>query len=68
MERIPVVSSCIASVGYDPESLTLEIEFNHGAVYQHSGVPQEEYEAFMASDSKGAYYNACLKSYSYVRL
>ena len=33
MERIPVESSNLASVGYDSDSLTLEIEFNSGGIY-----------------------------------
>ncbi len=68
MERIPVASSCVVSVGYDPGTLTLEIEFTSGAVYQYTDVPQEEYDGFVKSESKGMYYNARLKSYPYVRL
>jgi hypothetical protein len=34
MDRIPVSSSSIVSIGYDPDSLTLEIEFKSGAVYR----------------------------------
>src|SRR5690606_14829070 len=34
-ERIPVVSSNIAPIGYDAEKKVLEIEFHHGAVYQY---------------------------------
>jgi hypothetical protein len=68
MERIPVVSSNIVSVRYDPEARTLDVEFKNGAVYQYADVPQEEYDGFLSSDSKGRYHNARIKSYSYVRL
>ena len=35
MERQYVSSSNIASIGYDPDNLVLEIEFLSGAVYQY---------------------------------
>ena len=43
MDRTPVSSSNLASVGYDPSTKTLEIEFNDGAVYQYDDVPESEY-------------------------
>lgn len=45
MNRLPVVSSNIASVGW--EDGTLEVEFNHGAVYQYEHVPLDV--AFMVA-------------------
>lgn len=69
MERTPVTSSNIRAIGYDPDSQTLEVEFNHGAVYQYSGVPQGEHEGMMNADSKGIYLNANIKGrYSYMKL
>ena len=40
MEREPVVSSNLVSVGYDPASETLEVEFIKTGVYQYLNVPQ----------------------------
>jgi hypothetical protein len=54
MNRQPVESSSIASVGYD--SSVLEIEFRHGAVYRYRGVPKPLFEAFMASESMGRFF------------
>jgi len=69
MERVFVSSSNIRSIGYDAESMTLEIEFNSGAVYQYQGVPQTEYDAFMNAGSKGTYFNANIKNqFPYVKL
>ena len=39
MERTPVTSTDILSIGYDTDNQTLEIEFIRGAVYQYSDVP-----------------------------
>ena len=44
MERQYVSSSNIASIGYDPDNLVLEIEFLSGAVYQYYDVPQSIYD------------------------
>ncbi|OJV34326.1 MAG: KTSC domain-containing protein [Bacteroidales bacterium 36-12] len=56
MKRIPVVSSNIASVGYDENEHILEIEFHHRAVYQYFDVPEKIYEELMSSPSLGAYF------------
>lgn len=61
MNRIPVDSSNLASVGYDAESLVLEVEFNNGRVYQYFDVPQGTYEELMSSSSKGGYLNKAIK-------
>jgi hypothetical protein len=58
MQRIPVASSSIASIGYAPRERVLELEFRQsGEVYQYFDVPAEEYTAFLAADSKGTYMN-----------
>jgi hypothetical protein len=62
MNRTPVSSSNVASVGYEPETLVLEVEFLHGGVYQYSGVPQEEYEALISASSVGGYLGANIKN------
>jgi hypothetical protein len=68
MERTPVSSSNIVSIGYDQSTQTLEVEFMKGAVYQYSGVPSEEFEAFMGADSKGTHFHAHIKQYPCIRL
>jgi ATP-dependent DNA helicase RecG len=54
MKRIPVESSSLASVGYDREISTLEVEFRNGGCYQYFPVPQRVFEQLMAAPSKGA--------------
>ena len=61
MDRISVRSSNIRSVGYDPESSTLEVEFNTGSIYQYSNVTESEYEGLMNATSKGRYLNRNIK-------
>ena len=61
IKRIPVASPNIASIGYDKEIHILEIEFNHGAIYQYKDVPENVYEELMSSPSQGAYFMNELK-------
>lgn len=69
MERIPVSSSNLSSIGYDADTQTLEIEFQHGGVYQYPGVPESEYEGLMHADSQGKYFHANIKNkYPHIKL
>lgn len=69
MRRTPVTSSSLASLGYSPTQATLEVEFKHGAVYRYLDVPGDVFEAFLAAESKGTFFNHVLKDcYSYQRV
>ncbi|MGQ3284179.1 KTSC domain-containing protein [Bosea sp. (in: a-proteobacteria)] len=62
MERQSVTSSNLASVGYEPETETLEIEFIKSGVYQYYNVPAFMYERMMSADSVGKFFNAEIKN------
>lgn len=69
MKRSPVNSSTIASVGYDPETQTMEVEFTNSNIYQYFDVPQTVYEELMNAESAGKFLNAQVKGvYRYARL
>ena len=66
---MPVSSSSVASVGYDPDTLTLEVEYSGGRVYLYANVPKEVYDELMASSSVGGYLARNVKNlYPYSRL
>ena len=65
MERQYVSSSNIASIGFDPDHMILEIEFLNGAVYQYYDVPQSIYDGLMAADSHDKYFAAYIKKGGY---
>jgi hypothetical protein len=54
--RIPVASSHIYAIGYDPVTQTLEVEFHSGQVVQYQDVPEAVYTALQQAPSKGIYY------------
>ena len=69
MHRQPVASSTIASIGYDPDTETLEVEFLSGAVYQYYNFPQGTYDAFVAAPSKGQFLHYEIRDgYPYSRI
>lgn len=66
MERINVNSSNIASIGYDPNTEILEIEFLNGAIYHYFDVPEHIHEELMQASSHGGYLARNIKGvYSY---
>jgi hypothetical protein len=56
IQRVPVCSSNLRSVGYDDWTDTLEVEFWNGGIYQHYNVPYSLYDGLMHASSKGRYY------------
>ena len=57
MQRIPVDSSDLQSVGYDLTSMTLEIEFRRGRrVYRYTGVPPVTFKGLMRAPSKSRFF------------
>ena len=62
MQRQPVQSSDIKSVGYDEATMIMEVEFHTGSIYQYSRVPLIEYQKLMTANSKGEYFAAHIKN------
>jgi hypothetical protein len=70
MERVPVSSTQLTSVGYDPATLTLEIEFRKGGVYQYVGISAETHERLMTAESIGTFFNTVIREggFAYLRV
>lgn len=62
MERYSVASSNVASMGYDEDTETLEVEFLNGSIYQYYGVPQNMYQQFVRAGSKGRFLSTYIKN------
>ena len=61
MKREKVHSSSLAAVGYDMVTKTLEVEFNHGGIYQYLDVPFQRYEELMTAASMGRYFDKYIR-------
>ncbi|HSK71442.1 MAG TPA: KTSC domain-containing protein [Pyrinomonadaceae bacterium] len=69
MNRLPVSSSNIVSIGYDSNSMILEVEFKN-SVYRYYGIPEYIYTELMSAESHGKYLDANIKKagYDYERI
>lgn len=70
MDRLPIDSSLIRSIGYDFPNSVLEVELlPNGRVYRYYDVPLSIYNELMAADSKGSYFNEWVRDlYPYEEL
>ena len=63
MDRELVNSSMIASIKYDRDSGTVEVEFrSNGQVWQYYDVPQTMYDELRTAQSLGKAFNALIKN------
>jgi len=65
MDRASVTSSNIRSIGYDPQSKVLEVEFASGDIYQYFDIPKHLHEEFMRASSHGGFLNDNIVRYNY---
>ena len=61
MVRQFIESSVIASAGFDPAGLILEIEFKNGGVYQYFNVPFSVVEGLAMAASPGKYFGMYIR-------
>jgi len=63
MDRKPVESSMMASIGYDSANSILEIEFkNGGTIWQYFDFPEHMWNEFEFTESHGKYWHANIKN------
>jgi len=55
IRRLPVESTSLESVGFDPATNELEIEFRDGGIYRYA-VPRRIHQELMSADSLGAFF------------
>jgi hypothetical protein len=62
VNRTPVQSSQIKSVGHNPATNEMEVEFGNGSVYRYRGVDAAKHKAMMESPSIGSHFHANIKN------
>jgi hypothetical protein len=60
--RTAVKSSNINAVGYDADTMTLEVEFTGGGVYRYADVPAETHAALVKAESVGRHFAAHIRN------
>lgn len=62
MQRRMVESSALNSLGYDPTTKVLELEFrDNGGIWQYFGFPSAAYQKFINADSLGHFFTTKIK-------
>ncbi len=59
MNRTPVTSSAIKSIGHEGD--VVEVEFHSGRVCRHGGCSANDHSAFVGAESIGRHYNTNVK-------
>jgi KTSC domain len=70
MEYVPVSSSTLDAVGFDPETQTLAVTFRNGTEYHYYNVTPSIFEGIRTASSPGQYFDLYVKKagYSYARV
>lgn len=61
IDMVPVESSAIKSVGHDPSTLTVHVEFHSGGTHPFGPFSKEQFERFSAADSIGKHFHAHIR-------
>lgn len=67
MQRRPIRSTSLKSVGYDAATLTLEIEWRNGSLVRYTGVAEPVYETLLAVPGKSMFVEQVIERGGYVR-
>jgi lysyl-tRNA synthetase class 2 len=68
MARVRLGSSAIATVSYDEQQKTLDVEFRGGDTYRYSHVPEFVYRELLKAESAGAFWNGIKEQFEYLKL
>jgi hypothetical protein len=60
--RVPLDSTLLAWVLYDPAADRLQVHLHSGQRYQYFGVPPSCYQQLLQADSKGAFFNRHIRN------
>ncbi len=61
----PVVSSNIATIGFDKEKNRLCIQFQNGKCYEYTGVPPETFVDLITAESTGKAFAQLIRNKGY---
>lgn len=67
MQRRPVRSTSLKSVGYDVATLVLEIEWRNGSLVRYTGVAEPVYQALLPVPGKALFVEQVVERGGYAR-
>lgn len=63
MLLVPVVSSDIAAMGFDPVMNEMQIQFRTGRIYSYANIPQDLYNSLVTAPSIGSFFATFIKKF-----
>lgn len=67
MKRLPIRSTSLKAVGYDADTLTLEIEHRSGSLVRYTGVPETVYQTLLVVSGKALFVAQVIERGGYAR-
>lgn len=64
---IPVKSTNIKAIDYNPKTKTLTIEFNSGSIYDYHDISEDEHLALTGAKSIGSHFHEHIKSKKFTK-
>lgn len=61
-DMIPVTSSNIEAIGFDPETKTMSIRFKGGNTYHYTDVEKDAHQALVGAASVGGHFHEHVKN------
>ena len=61
LHTIPVESTTLATLAYDPVEQLLQLQFRAGEIYQYRGVPLLVYHSLLQATSKGKHFHQTIR-------
>ncbi len=68
MKRVRLGSSAIATIAYDKEMRSLDVEFRGGDTYRYFNVSKSIYRELLKAESAGAYWNEVKDKFAFAKL
>ena len=68
MTRKKVISGMIKSIGYNPETKEMDVEFTSREIYTYNPISQRKYDNLVNADSIGGHFNRNIKGRTDIRV
>jgi hypothetical protein len=62
MLLVPILSSNLSAMGYDPVNGELQVQFMNGRIYSYQNVPPDLYDGLVNAPSKGTFFAQTIRN------
>jgi hypothetical protein len=65
VELVPVQSTNLSAIGYEPDTMLMQIQFKNGSLYAYQNVEPDTYQTLVTSPDPGRYFAEIIKPQRY---